>query len=120
MSQSTTPTQPTDAESRSAARWLARLSILCVFVSCTLNCVFSQLASRASVARGVAGSVIDWMSLAIVVVGIGLGLAGVAGGLRRRSLDTAVIGGIGLLLNLGIVFVVVWYFALVRPTTLGP
>jgi hypothetical protein len=54
-----------------------------------------------------------------VLVGVGLGLAGLVGGLKKRSPDTAMIGVIGLVLNLGIVFVVVWYFTMVRPAVLG-
>lgn len=119
MNQSTTSTPANDADSRSAARWLGRLSILCVFVSCTLNCVFSQLAATSVEGKTWAGGLVDWSSLAIVSVGIGLGVAGVVGGFKRRSLDTALIAAIGLVLNLGIVFVVVWYFAMVRPTVTG-
>jgi hypothetical protein len=119
MSQSTTSTPASDADSRSAARWLGRLSILCVFVSCTLNCVFSQLAAKSGTGKTLAGGLVDWSSLAIVLVGVGLGLAGLVGGLKKRSPDTAMIGVIGLVLNLGIVFVVVWYFTMVRPAVLG-
>lgn len=120
MSQPIASTPATDADSRSAARWLGRLSILCVFVSCTLNCVFSQLAAKSGAGKTLAGGLLDWSSLAIVSVGVGLGLAGVVGGLKRRSPDTAVIAAIGLVLNLGIVFVVVWYFTMVRPTAVSP
>jgi hypothetical protein len=119
MSQPAKPTPERDANSRSAARWLGRLSILCLFVSCTLNCVFSQLVAKSVAGKALAGAVVDWSSLAIVGVGIGLGLAGLVGGLKRRSVDTAVIGAIGLVLNLGIVFVVVWYFSMVRPAAVG-
>ena len=120
MSQSATSLPASDAESRSVARWWARLSILCAFVSCTLNCVFSQLVSKGGAGKELAGAVMDWSSLALVLVGVGLGLAGVVGGLKRRSPDTAVIAAIGLVLNLGIVFVVVWYFTMVRPASVSP
>jgi hypothetical protein len=119
MSPPTTPVPEIAGDSRSAARWLGRLSILCLFASCTLNCVFSQLVAKSAAGKTLAGAVVDWSSLAVVGVGIGLGLAGLVGGLKRRSPDTAMIGAIGLVLNLGIVFVVVWYFAIVRPAAVS-
>ena len=107
------------AEGQSRARWLARLAILAAFLSCTLNCVYSQLASRAGSWLAPHGWLIDWSSLAIVLAGVVLGAYGLAGGLRRKSADTATIGAIGLVLNLGILFVVIWYFAVVRPSATG-
>jgi hypothetical protein len=52
--------------------------------------------------------------LLVVIAGMVLGAAGLASGWRRRSVDTMTIAGIGLVLNSGIVFVVVWYFAVIR------
>ncbi|MEX2174668.1 MAG: hypothetical protein WD872_09925 [Pirellulaceae bacterium] len=104
-----------------AADWprqLARASIAAAFVSCTLNCVFSQIAARAGAGPGRLGWLVDWSSLLVVLAGIAVGIAALAGGLRRKSLDTATIAAIGLVLNLGIVFVIVWYFAVVRPAAM--
>jgi hypothetical protein len=114
-------TEPaSDADFRSTARRLARLSVVAAFLSCTVNCIYSQLASRAGSWLGPYGWLIDWSSFAIVLAGVVLGACGLAGGLRRKSADTATIAAIGLVLNLGILFVVIWYFAVVRPTNLGP
>jgi hypothetical protein len=93
------------------------MSILAAFLSCTLNCVFSQLAARSGDLLGRFGWLCDWSSLALVLAGVGCGAAGLAGGIRRKSPDTAMIAVIGLTLNLGVIFVVVWYFAVVRPAT---
>jgi hypothetical protein len=102
-------------DSRSWPRWLARLSILAAFLSCTLNCVFSQVASRAGPWLGRFGWLVDWSSLLVVLAGATLGVVGLVGGRPRRSPETQAIAGIGLVLNLGILFVVVWYFTMVRP-----
>jgi hypothetical protein len=113
---------PPDTDARSPGRQLARLAVVAALVSCSLNCIVNQLAFRGIPALRGYGGLTSGISLAIVVLGIGLGIAGLIGGLRRRSTDTAVIAAIGLVLNLGIVFVVVWYFTLVRPELLpaGP
>ena len=107
--------QVPDADARSTLRRLARLSIAAAFLSCTLNCVFSQLASRASSWLESYGWLVDWSSLAVVLAGVVLGAIGLRGGLRRKSADTTTIAGIGLVLNLGILLIVAWYFAVIRP-----
>jgi len=107
--------QVPDADTRSSPRRLARLSIAAAFLSCTLNCVFSQLASRAGSWLGSYGWLVDWSSLAVVLAGVVLGAIGLSGGLRRKSADTATIAAIGLVLNLGILLIVAWYFAVIRP-----
>ena len=104
-----------DPDSRSLPRQLARLSSLAALVSCSLNCVFSRLAAGEGGRWWSFGWLVDWSSLLIVLAGVACGLIGLVGGLRRKSPDTAVIAAIGLVLNLGIVFVVVWYFAVLRP-----
>jgi hypothetical protein len=107
------------SDSSSRARQLARLSIVAAFFSCTLNCVFSQLASRVGSQLGGYGWLVDWTSLAVVVAGVVLGAIALVSGWRRNwrhsSSDTVAIAVIGLVLNLGILFVVFWYFAVVRP-----
>ncbi len=106
---------PSDHDAGSWARQLARISVVAAFLSCTLNCVFSQVASRAGPALGSFGWLVDWSSLLVVLAGATLGVLGIVGGWRRKSPDTQAIAAIGLVLNLGIVFVVVWYFTMVRP-----
>jgi hypothetical protein len=103
-----------DHDARSWSRQFARSSVLAAFLSCTLNCGFNQLAARAAQSLGRFEGLVGWMSLLVVLVGIVLGTAGLVGGWRRRSVDTMTIAGIGLVLNSGIVFVVVWYFAVIR------
>jgi hypothetical protein len=112
---STLPPQPPDHDAGSRARLLARLSIVAAFLSCTLNCVFAQVAARVGEWLGRYGGLVDWSSLLVVLAGVTLGALGLAGGWRRNSSDTMVIAGLGLALNLGIVFVVIWYFTVVRP-----
>lgn len=107
-----------DADFRSRERRVARLSVLAAFLSCSLNCVFSQLAARASQVASL-GGLVDWTSLALVLLGVALGAAGLAGGWRQKSRETAAIAAIGLVLNLGILLVVAWYFAVVRPAAIG-
>ena len=53
--------------------------------------------------------------MAVVIAGVALGIGGLVAGLRKRSPDTAIIASIGLAANLIIIFVVVWYFVVVRP-----
>jgi hypothetical protein len=108
-----------DPESRSADRYLARLSIAAALVSCSLNCVFSQLAARAGAGLTTYGWFVDWSSLGVVLAGAVLGAIAIWSGFRKGSFDTAAIAAIGLVLNLGILFVVVWYFAVVRPAAGG-
>jgi hypothetical protein len=103
-----------DLDAGSWGRQFARLSVLAAFLSCTLNCVFSQVASRAGPTVGRFGWLVDGSSLLVVIAGVTLGVMGVLGGRRRRSLDTQAIAAIGLVLNVGILFVVVWYFTIVR------
>ena len=107
--------EPPDHDAGSRARLVARLSILAAFLSCTLNCVFSQVAARAGNWLGRFDWLVGWSSLLIVLLGVTLGAMGLVGGWRRKSPETQVIAGLGLALNFGIVFVVVWYFAVVRP-----
>jgi hypothetical protein len=103
-----------DLDARSWGRQFARWSVLAALLSCTLNCVFNQLAARAAQSLGRLDGLVGWTSLLVVFVGATLGLAGMVSGWRRRSADTMVIAGIGLVLNSGIVFVVVWYFVAIR------
>lgn len=110
-------TPPTTAD-RSAARQWARWSVLAAFVSCSLNCVFSQLAARTA-RLAPYGWLVDWASLAVVLAGVALGAAALASGWRRSSRDTAAIAAIGLVLNLGILLIVAWYFAMIRPAAIG-
>jgi hypothetical protein len=100
------PTEP--------GRWAARGSILAAFVCFTLNCTFSQLTAKQQ-----PGDVwwltqlVGWTSMLVVAAGIGLGIYGLVIGIRRRS-ETAGIAVIGLLLNSGIVFVMLWFMWMLR------
>lgn len=106
---------PPDTDIRSTARQLARLAVIAAILSCSLNCVFNQLTARGAESLNRFGGLVGWGSLLIVFAGIALGIAGLIGGLKNRSMDTAAIALIGLVLNAGIVFVIVWYFVFVRP-----
>jgi hypothetical protein len=95
-------------------RWAARGSILAAYVCFTLNCTFGQLTAKQQ-----PGDVwwltqlVGWTSMLVVAAGIGLGIYGLVIGIRRRS-ETAPIAVIGLLLNLGIVFVMLWFMWMLR------
>ncbi len=104
-----------DPDSKSSGRQLARLSIAAAFLSCTVNCLFSQLALRAGSQLVGFGWLVDWASLALVLAGVVLGAVALVSAWRRKSSDTAAIAAIGLILNLGILFVIAWYFAIIRP-----
>ena len=106
--------QKVDRDQSSIGRRLSRASVLAAFASCALNCVFSQLAARLAWVAAYSGPV-DWLSLGVVLAGAACGISGLVLGLRRKSPDTAIIASIGLLLNLGILFIVIWYFAIIRP-----
>lgn len=96
------PTEP--------GRWAARLSILAAFVCFTLMCTFQQLTAKQQLVGFIAWAyyLISTIASLFVLGGIGLGFYGLTIGLRNRSRDTAGIAVIGLVLNLGIVFIVVW------------
>ncbi|MDX1948246.1 MAG: hypothetical protein SFU86_22840 [Pirellulaceae bacterium] len=104
-----------DPESQTLARYLARGSALAALVSCALNCLFVRLTGGPTGRWWSLAWLSDWTSLAIVLAGIGCGCAGIVLGVRRRSADTALIASIGLVLNLTIVFVMVWFYASARP-----
>jgi hypothetical protein len=104
-----------DFDLHSRGRLLARLSVVAALLSCACNCVFSQLASRIGSSLGQFGGIVDWSSLAIVLAGLGCGVAAIAAGVRRKSPDTTMIAAIGVILNGGILFFVVLYFAVLRP-----
>jgi drug/metabolite transporter (DMT)-like permease len=108
------PLPSADSDARSTARRLARLSVLAALASCSLNCVFNQLTLRGAETLRPFGNLVSGGSLSVVVAGIVLGISALVGGARNRSPDTAAIALIGLTLNLGIVFVICWYFAVAR------
>ena len=108
--------QKIDRDHKSVGRRLSRASVLAAFISCALNCVISQLAARLAWVAAYVG-LVDWLSLGVVLAGAACGVSGLVLGLRRKSPDTVIIASIGLLLNLGILFVVIWYFAIIRPAT---
>jgi len=96
------PTEP--------GRWAARCSILAAFVCFTLMCTFQQLTAKKELVGFVAWAYygISTVASLFVLGGVALGFYGFVLGLRRRSLDTSGIAVIGLVLNLGLVFLVVW------------
>lgn len=114
----TDPSPPASAapdERTPPGRWAARLSIMAAFVCFTLMCSFQQLTAKTPLdAVRWLYLVLNCVAMAVVLGGVVLGGYGLAIGLRRRSLDTAGIAVIGLVLNLGIVFVVVWGWWLIR------
>ena len=96
-------------DSRTPARYAARMSVIAAFVCFTLNCVLNQFILKQQPASGKAWNlVVGSVSTLVVLGGIGLGIYGLVAGWRRRSLDTAMIALLGILLNLGILAVMAW------------
>ena len=109
MTESNSPQPPTEP-----GRWAARLSILAAYVCFTLTCTFQQLTAKQKPADvWLLNQIVSWSSLLFVVAGIVLGVYGLIVGLRRHS-QTAGIAVIGLVLNLGIVFVMLWVMWILR------
>lgn len=108
-------TEPQSPSSQTEpGRWAARLSILAAFVCFTLNCTFGQLTAKQKPDEvWLLNQLVGWTSLLVVFIGIGLGIYGLTIGLRRRN-ETAGIAVIGLVLNFGIVFVMLWIMWLIR------
>lgn len=82
---------------------------MAAFLCFTINCVFMQLTGRQLPSETpVANLVVGWSSMVVVIAGLIAGFLGLAAGIRRRSLDTALIASIGLVLCGGIIFVRLW------------
>jgi len=95
-------------------RWAARLSILAAYICFTLTCTFHQLTAKQKADEvWLLNQIVSWVSLLFVFGGIGLGVYGLIQGIRQRS-QTAGIAVIGLVLNLGIVFVMLWFLWMFR------
>jgi len=92
------------------ARWVARLSIVAAFVCFSANCVGNRIlwTQRAEEFAPLLSQVISIATSLIVLVGVGLGIAGIVLGRRGKQPETTVLGVIGLVLNLGIIGVTVW------------
>lgn len=106
-----------EQETRSRARYAARISVACAYLCFTLSCAMNQLFLRdakSTNAQDALRLAVDSLSMSVVVLGLLLGSYGLVAGIRARSRDTSLISCIGLVLNGGIVFVVVWVLWKVR------
>ncbi len=97
------------------SRQAARLSAASAFVCFTLNCVVNQLMLK----NPQPGREWIWLTANIIsglTIGLGIlsGLAGLYGGIRKKSGDTIGIALIGLGLNGGILFVALWLRAALK------
>ena len=109
MTEPESPQPPTEP-----GRWPARLSILAAYICFTLTCTFQQLTAKQKPDEvWLLNQMVGWVSLLFVAGGIGLGVYGLVQGIKRRS-QTAGIAAIGLVLNLGIVFVMLWFLWMFR------
>lgn len=126
---STQPTPPSSKEllafeqqeSRSWSRMLARLSIVAAMLCLSMNCVFNQLTAKSDPASMLGWNrIVGTCSIAVVVLGVLMGLFAMVRGIQRRSTDTATIAAIGLVLNLGIIFVTIWALSIVRDMQPAP
>jgi hypothetical protein len=103
-----TPPQPPVA-THGRARLAARLAVIAAFVCFTMNCVLNQFILRGAPDQGrVWNLVVGSLSTLVVAAGVVLGAGALFVGIRRQDYDTAGIALIGLLLNLGILFVMFW------------
>ena len=90
------------------------MSILAAYICFTLTCTFHQLTAKQKADEvWLLNQIVGWISLLIVAGGIGLGIYGLVQGIKRRN-QTAGIATIGLVLNLGIVFVMLWFLWMFR------
>jgi hypothetical protein len=97
------------------SRLSARLSAASAFVCFTLNCVVNQLMLKnPQPGREWVWTLTDVASLGIIGLGIIAGLAGLCGGIRKKSSDTIGIALIGLFLHGGILFVAFWLRAALK------
>lgn len=97
------------------SRQAARLAAASAFVCFTLNCVVNQLMLK----NPQPGREWVWLTVNVIsgfVIGMGIisGLAGLYGGIRKKSSDTIGIAVIGLILHGGILFVALWLRAILR------
>jgi hypothetical protein len=91
------------------SRQAARLSAASAFVCFTLNCVVNNLLLRnPEQPRNALRLIVDCLAGLIILVGLVSGIAGLIGGIRKKSSDTIGISIIGIVLNSGIVFVILW------------
>lgn len=96
-------------ESAHWSRQAARFSAASAFVCFTLNCVVNNLLLRnPQQPRDGVRLIVDGLAGLIILVGIVSGIAGLIGGIRKKSGDTIGIAIIGIVLHSGIVFVVLW------------
>ncbi len=97
---------------KSRADWprhAARLSVISFFACATLSCVTNNLLFRNSQQPQVMlRMVVDSIAALVLLGGFICGIAGLIGGVRKKSADTIGIAIIGLVLQSGTVFVVLW------------
>ncbi|MCE9524985.1 MAG: hypothetical protein K8R36_02910 [Planctomycetales bacterium] len=109
MEQPAKDEMPAVEESAHWSRHAARLSAASAFVCFTLNCVVNNLLLRnPEQPRNALRLIVDCLAGLIILVGLVSGIAGLSGGIRKKSSDTIGIAIIGLVLNSGIVFVILW------------
>ena len=115
----TAPIDQPDTENADAPlawpRWAARGSLLAAFLCFAINCVFMQLTSEQPPEETrLANQLVGWSSLAVVFAGLAAGGWAAAVALRRRWRDTALIAGLGVLLNGGILLLTLWMLFQIR------
>jgi hypothetical protein len=107
--------EPQKAEAAHWSRQAARISAASAFVCFTLNCVVNQLLLKdPQPGREWVSTVADVISIGVIAVGIIAGLAGLCGGIRKRSSDTIGIALIGLFLHGGMLFLAFWFRAALK------
>ena len=97
------------------SRHAARFSVISFFVCVTLSCVTNNLLFKnPQQPQDALRLVIDCLAALVVLNGFIFGIAGLIGGIRKKSSDTIGIAIIGLVLHSGIVFVVLWGLWILR------
>lgn len=98
------------------ARWVARSSLIAACICFAANCVSNRLLWTQG-GGGFAATVslvVNILTSACLLSGVGLGLAGIILGRRARQGETILLAVIGLCLNLGIIGMSAWFVWVLR------
>ena len=97
------------------SRQAARFSVISFFVCITLSCVINNLLFKnPQHPQAMLRLVTDGIAGLIIFGGYACGIAGLIGGIRKKSSNTIGIAIIGLVLHCGTLFVIMWGLSVLR------
>jgi hypothetical protein len=102
------------ADARTPARQAARAAIVAPFAAMLVNLLAGQLMEDNAPITNPVNLIAGTVSSLLLLAGVAMGVAGIVGGLRRRSHDTTMIAGLGLFLSGGAVLLTIWVVAFLR------